>query len=295
MKIALIGGAGYIGTRLAQHLTSKHEVSIIDPRADYYHFNLGMVHQDNYDHFSSWYFDSNIDCIIFLGGYSSVASAMNGSPANVFKKNVISVIDLFNRTKTPIIYASSAGVYGNSLNNIWKEDFTEFHPLQIYDLTKWTVDLYTILTKRPHTFGLRFGSVNGFSPVLRTDVMLNKMAYTAHKNNKIFIANPFRFRPILGLTDLCNGIEAVLNKLDLFGGIYNLSSGNWDVSELARTASTVFNTPIEHLPDEVGYDMRVDTRKFEHEFKWSPQMTPLKICEELRENWHDIRSFVERR
>ena len=56
---------------------------------------------------------------------------------------------------------------------------------------------------------LRFGTVNGYSPFLESDVMINVV--NSHINDghiKLYIKDTMR--PILGINDLCEGIRYIL-------------------------------------------------------------------------------------
>jgi nucleoside-diphosphate-sugar epimerase len=301
MKITIIG-AGYIGTRLWETLFADgHELSVIDNNCLL--TNIGTKnyvgrYQDKY------HILNESDLIIYLAGYSSVSASNKAQLSDVYGENVTSVIHLLNYIKNdiPIIYASSAGVYGCSAGGICDESFVHFKPINSYDMTKWFVDMYANFLKRPLTFGLRFGTVNGYSPVFRRDIMLNKMCLDAQEKGQIKASNTYLYRPILGISDLCTAFQKMIRVIEVnpehaLSGVYNLASGNWTVSELAGAAGNVFSVPVTRVATagtQSGYDMRVDCTKFRESFGWEPTQTPHSICVQIKERLHDIRLIVDR-
>jgi Nucleoside-diphosphate-sugar epimerases len=228
-KVLIIGGNGYIGTRLYEYLSideenmqSDKEIDIIDTCW------FGKVIEDtiveDYRNKTSEFF-SKYDTIILLAGHSSVKMSEADSNS-CFKNNVQNFIDLLDKLTTQkFIYASSSSVYGSVGGRTVNEKYYGFEPYNQYDISKHTADLYAVKSDLEY-YGLRFGTANGYSPVLRTDVMINAMVNSALRDGEIKLFIKDTMRPILGLNDLCGAVETIIDCSEDKRGLYNLASFN---------------------------------------------------------------------
>lgn len=227
MKILVLGGNGYIGSKFC----SKIKSTIVDLN------RFGKVHDcivDDYRNLSRE-FVSSFDVIILLAAESSVSL----SKLNVLKtinNNVIGFIELLEKchSKQKIIYASSASIYGNSLGLRKETDHLDI-PKGIYDMSKYDMDKYSYFYDNLDIVGLRFGTVCGFSENLRKDLIINSMLFSALDEGKIFLSGGHVKRGILFIDDLVNYIEMLIRIPPHRGRkIYNLCSYNSSVGEIAR-------------------------------------------------------------
>jgi nucleoside-diphosphate-sugar epimerase len=161
-KILILGGNGYIGSRLRQVLREDHFVKSIDigwyaydeisDRRDYHKLTQEEL--------------SEFEIIVVLAGHSSVPSCI-GDLYSPWLNNVTNFTDLLAKTTDQlIIYASSASVYGNSKpGERHKETNTHFTPVNNYDVTKYALDQQATIANLTgkKVIGLRFGTVNGYS------------------------------------------------------------------------------------------------------------------------------------
>jgi nucleoside-diphosphate-sugar epimerase len=189
-NVLVIGGNGYVGSRLRQVLAQIYTVASVDccwynydkqsRRIDYHKLDVAYL--------------SQFDAVVLLAGHSSVASCV-GAIQSPWLNNVTNFTDLVAKLSwkgIPLIYASSASVYGNSEpGQLFTEDNRQFIPVNNYDITKYTLDLEAknaIANGQP-VIGLRFGTVNGWAPNLRADVMINAMYDAARTQGKISVTN----------------------------------------------------------------------------------------------------------
>lgn len=263
-KTVIIGGNGYIGSALREHIRAD----TIDI-TDFSHWRT-----------SKWQVES-YDMIILLAGHSSMPLGRD-DPNGAWYNNVENFKRLLDnlRDDQRLIYASSASVY-NGIKSNPDEECSEFHPLNMYDLTKYVIDQLAILANK-HTYGLRFVTVNGYSPTLRIDLMLNKMVEEAKEKGVVTIKNASLTRPLLGMQDLCRAVKAIVDSKDDRRGIYNLCSLNGHtIKDYAVAVTERFGGQIEDLGVEPHYVYGADTTKFREAYNFEFKETVDSILKSL--------------
>ena len=242
-KVLIIGGNGYIGTRLHEYLSidDVEDIDLIDTCW------FGKVIEDtivaDYKTMSKEFY-SEYDTIILLAGHSSVKMS-EGDLTSCFHNNVTNFVELLEKIKDSqkFIYASSSSVYGSVGGRTVNEKYYGFEPYNQYDISKHTADLYAVKSDVEY-YGLRFGTANGYSPVLRTDVMINAMVNSALRDGEIKLFIKDTMRPILGLNDLCGAVETIIDCREDKRGLYNLASFNKTSEQIAYEVSDTINIPV---------------------------------------------------
>ena len=289
-KILLIGGNGYIGSKLQEVL----DVDVMDinwfSEADSHW--LGDYKDLTPKHYKPY------DTIILLAGHSSVKMS-EGNLNSCFNNNVRNFIDLIEKLdKQKLIYASSSSVYGSVGGKTVNEKYYGFEPYNQYDISKHTADLYAQKSNVEY-YGLRFGTVNGSSPVLRTDVMINAMVNSASKDGHIKLYIKDTMRPILGINDLCRAIETIVESNEDKRGLYNLASFNKTAEQIAYGVANVMGVEVKEYdvdPTQIkntksqtkAYNFSISTLKFKREYKFKFQDTVESITSGLIENWNSM-------
>lgn len=262
-KTVIIGGRGYIGSALQRYISAD----VIDAK---------LLSSNTYWPVSGY------DTIILLAGHSSMPMGRD-DPDGAWINNVLNFKSLLDglRDTQRLIYMSSASVY-NGIKSHPDETCAEFHPMNMYDLTKYTIDQLAILANK-HTYGIRLCTVNGYSPVLRIDLMLNKMVEDAKTKGIITIKNADLERPVTGMQDVCRGIKAIVDSKKDHRGIYNFCSlRGYTVGDYARAVVKEFGGRIEDLGDEPHYVYGADTIKFETTYGFKFKETLGSIIESLK-------------
>ena len=150
MKILITGGAGFIGSHVAEScIDAGHKIAILD--------NLSSGNIDNVPKQANLYLmdllDSEIlpvlekekpSAVIHLAAQSDVSSSIN-SPVEDANNNIIGSINLFSCCAkigiNKIIYISTAAVYGEPQNLPVKEDHP-IMPLNPYGYSKYVPEMY---------------------------------------------------------------------------------------------------------------------------------------------------------
>ena len=173
-NILIIGGTGYIGSKLVITLKNNFNIVIIDinPVICKDLNNIPILKEDMINLTRKDVKDFHI--IIVLAGNSSVKSSSN--LFSTHHNNVDNFVHILKITDTTqkIIYASSSSVYGDTKDTMVTEEQIIFKSHNYYDFTKKIVDLYAemaIEKEQRQLFGLRFGTVNGYSPNFRNDII----------------------------------------------------------------------------------------------------------------------------
>jgi nucleoside-diphosphate-sugar epimerase len=257
-RILVTGGHGYIGSALIENLRSAVQLDICDIsdgiEGDFAHVEVG-----------------DYDVVINLAAYSSVKQC-DDFPKLAWKTNVTSFESLLKRINGSqlLITASSATVYGVTEGSA-DENHVIGLPVKLYDTTKMINDFMTqtALASGKNIVSLRFGTVAGASPHMRYDSVVNGMCSDAIKKGIVSVINPDVRRSILFLPDLIHAIRLILNfDANQSGGIYNLSSLNTSIREIAENvANTVGHVEIKVLDGaSSNYDGHMNANKFINKF-----------------------------
>ncbi len=278
MKVILIGANGYIGSKVADMLDNS-DITFLP--LDNLIRETEKIHKDleviSYQDLTSDFLNEYSDCI-FLGGHSSVKMSIDDEEG-AFNNNFLDLIELRNKFKGRLIYASSGSIYSRSTAEICNEDSPTMVPDNMYDYTKIAFDNYLRMSKF-NGVGLRFGTVNGWSKSLRKDLMINYMYETARDHKKITVLNMKYFRPILFIDDLVNGIEKILDS-DISDGIFNMCSFNSSIGEIAEEAASLLEVDLYKEDDTGTYNFLMDNSKFENTFNFQFSGNISKIIESL--------------
>jgi nucleoside-diphosphate-sugar epimerase len=278
-KVLIIGANGYIGNRLYKDYKDGYDVHCLDP-CWFDESKNPKTHRRDYSQIHPNFF-SKFDIIILLAGHSSV--------------KLISVLQPHQK----FIYASSSSVYGNVGIEEVDETYTNFVPHNHYDITKHIIDLYAPRFDVQY-YGLRFGTVNGYSPIVRNDVMINSMVYNGITDGKIKLYVKDIVRPILGIGDLSRAVKEIIDTNKDLRGIYNLASFTSTSGKIAERVSKILKVPIEEFPVDSNnitnsklqtknYNFNIDSTKFINafdQFEFNENIE--SITKDLVDNFEDI-------
>jgi len=289
MKILLIGGCGYVGSALGNYLQKDHEITNVDLEW-FGNYSTGQSINVDYKHLTESFLEQ-FNVVILTAGHSSVKMCDTDLQSS-FYNNVLNFVNLTKKLTTQkFIYASSASVYGNTSASEIAEDNVNFSPINYYDMTKLHIDHIIQLSNLDY-YGLRFGTVNGPAPSIRTDVMINAMVNTAKQKGEIHVFNKDTRRSILGINDLCRAVEAIIkNNKKASRGIYNTASFTNTAGEIAEAVGKIAGVPVidkdppsvifnEKLQNKT-YDFGISTSKFENTFDFKFTDTLDGITQEM--------------
>lgn len=231
MKNICIIGFGYIGSKLVEFFDKKdYNITCITKTK----LEIQKNYKDNqnvnfiigrYECINSVLYE-DFDIIILTAGQSSPKSC-NNLLQTVYNDIVLFsyITELLNENQK-LIYMSSGVVNCDTDDDNY------------YNIVKKTInDITNVInsTSNKQIYGLCLGTVNGLSPIIRTDLMLNKMVYDAIKTNIINIYDKNCNRPILDINHLCNAVELIIKNGNCNNkGIYNICTYNETIENLAK-------------------------------------------------------------
>ena len=262
MKVLITGGCGYIGSAVHHYLKHKYAFETLDLMWFGNFNNPNNIQADFADMPKSFY--DQFGAIVHTASHSSVplCKDIHGS----FDNNVTKLLELTKKlTHQKFIYASSSCVYVESDGRPKVE--TELSPpTDGLTLSKTTIDNIMPLLDVEY-YGLRFGSVNGWSPNMRTDLMINSMTTSALKNKEVNVFNAHAHRPIVSTEDLARAIDAILQSGDK-RGIYNVASFNKNIGEVGSAVANYMGVPLINKGVSPTYDFTISSEKFTNTFNF---------------------------
>ena len=271
MKILIAGGAGYIGSLLVPKLIERgYEVDVVDLLWFGNHLPAGTRVVDK-DVFALKEGDlGGYEQVIFLAGLSNDPMA-EYSPAQNFISNAAAPAYLAYIAKQAgirrFVYAGSCSVYGYTVNELYDETSPANcgYPYGISKL-QGENSIMQLVDDSFSAISLRQGTVCGYSPRMRLDLVINTMFKTAMTKGEITVNNPAIWRPILSIRDAVDAYTRAIEVDYEISGVFNVASGNYTVGELADIVMDVvsdqlgkkINVTIKHIKDFRNYKVTVE-------------------------------------
>ena len=293
-SVLITGGAGFIGSRIALKLQKNYPTCKITI-FDYFNSRLNFKNGTNYialGHYNNIIdFKGKIICgdinnendlnslkeikwdVIFHQAAISDTTVIDQNLVLSTNFNTFNFfVDLATKQNCQLIYASSAGVYGNTLspNIVGKGEIPE----NVYGFSKLMMDNYTInsLIQNPSLkiIGLRYFNVYGPGEYYknRTASMILQMGLDMLNTGSVSL---FKFgeqsRDFVYIEDV---VDANINAIGKKSGIYNIGSG----------CSNNYNELAEVLSDSLSLKIKINY--IDNPYKFFQQNTQADISETIK-------------
>ena len=238
-KIAVTGGAGFIGSNLVERLLSKgHEVTVVDDLStglkSNHDLNKITFHElslTNRDGLAKAL--NGVDAIVHLGARGSVPRSLKNPIAthDVNATGTLNVLEAARTNGAQVIFSSSSSVYGRN-GQLPKDESMWLSPLTPYAASKLAaegyVQAYGAAYEVPVTL-LRFFNV--FGPKQRPDheyaAVLPKWIWKAMNNEAIDVyGDGSQTRDFTYVRTVLDVIEDAINRGVRTEGAVNLAYGN---------------------------------------------------------------------
>ena len=238
-KIAVTGGAGFIGSNLVERLLSKgHEITVVDDLSTGLKSNLDL-NKITFHELSLTNRDgleralNGVDAIVHLGARGSVPRSLKNPIAthDVNATGTLNVLEAARANGAQVIFSSSSSVYGRN-GQLPKDESMWLSPLTPYAASKLAaegyVQAYGAAYEVPVTL-LRFFNV--FGPKQRPDheyaAVLPKWIWKAMNNEAIDVyGDGSQTRDFTYVRTVLDVIEDAINRGVRTEGAVNLAYGN---------------------------------------------------------------------
>ena len=308
MKVAITGGAGFVGSHLAEFLLAQgHQVTCLDNLITGNSKNLDNIRGNEnfsfieYDVTDYIDFPDNVDYILHFASPASPVD-FDRFPIQIMKAGGLGTLNALGLAKAKnakLLLASSSEVYGDALINPQREDYwgnvNPIGPRGVYDEAKRFAEALTMAYHRQHGIGTRIARIfNTYGPRMRQDDgrVIPNFITQALKNEPLTVfGDGSQTRSFCYISDLVTAIH----KLMLSDVIEPVNLGNpheMTIRELAKkiigitgSSSTIIYRP---LPQDDPKTRRPDITRAQNLLGWQPQISLeeglLKTIEWFRAN-----------
>ena len=257
--VLVLGGAGYVGSVLVEALLD-HGYSVRVYDREYYNIDDSRLSKKaeyirgDIREIGDYIFEG-VDAVINLGGLSNDPTAEYQPEANKEMNTIATISSAKQAIKMGVmryVFASSCSVYyrdigGTDADDVILDEDTSINPKAAYSKSKYEAEQGLL-----HLAGeykgfcpviLRKGTIFGWSPRMRYDLVVNTFVKDALKTGKITIHNGGElWRPMLEINDAARAYIACIQAKapKVRGEIFNVAYKNFRVSEIAlRTAEAL--------------------------------------------------------
>lgn len=249
-RILVVGGAGYVGSVLVRELLDRgYAVRVLDRL---YFGDAGLKeHRDRVDlvvgdmRMVGCSILDNIDSVVNIGGLSNDPTAEYNPKANE-EMNTVAAETLANLCLScgvrRYLFASSCSVYDRSFlndgNDHLLDEESEIAPRTAYASSKYAAEklLLDMTSDRFCPVILRKGTIYGFSPRMRYDLVVNTFVKDALSKGCITVHyGGEMWRPLVDVQDVAQAYITCLTVPEekVKGQIFNIVYRNMRISELA--------------------------------------------------------------
>ncbi len=292
MRIILTGGAGFLGSHLADKLLAEgHEVIVIDNLSTGHVSNIAHIKDPrfqfiHYDVTNYLYIDGPVDFVLHFASPASPADYLQ-MPIQTLKVGSLGThkaLGLAKAKKAGFLLASTSEVYGDPLVNPQPEDYwgnvNPVGPRGVYDEAKRFAEALTMAYHRYHGVNTRIARIfNTFGPRMRTDDgrLVPTLINQALRGEPLTVFGDGRqTRSLCYISDQVDG----LYRLVMSDEIEPVNIGNPEelsVSEIAGLIRDITGAEVDiiHRPLPVD-DPRVrrpDIAKAQQVLDWEPCVT----------------------
>lgn len=268
-QVLVVGGAGYVGSVLVEELLTRgYSVRVFDRL---YFGDLGIKRlRDRVDlvvgdmrTIPAGVLDG-VQAVVNVGGLSNDPTAEYNPQANT-EMNVTASIALAEAARAAgvsrYVFASSASIYDVGVSDYSKDvildETTPVSPRAAYSSSKREaeIQLLAMAGKDFTPVVLRKGTIFGWSPRLRYDLVVNTFVKDALSRGRITIHyGGEMWRPMVEIRDVCRAYIAAVEAPEekVRGEIFNIVYRNFRISELAlrvREALRGLGVSVDIVPD----------------------------------------------
>ncbi len=292
MKIAITGGAGFVGSHLAEFLlTQGHQVTCLDNLITGNSKNLDNIRGNKNFSFIEYDITNYIDLpdsVDYILHFASPASPVDFDrfPIQIMKAGGLGTLNALGLAKAKnakLLLASSSEVYGDALINPQKEDYwgnvNPIGPRGVYDEAKRFAEALTMAYHRQHGIDTRIARIfNTYGPRMRKDdgrVIPNFITQALNDEPLTVFGDGSQTRSFCYVSDLIQAIYrlmlAEVNEPVNLGNPYEIT-----IRELAEKIIEITGSKsaitLKPLPQDDPRTRRPDITRAKSLLGWQPQI-----------------------
>jgi nucleoside-diphosphate-sugar epimerase len=303
MHVLVTGGGGYIGLELCRLLLERGDnVRVVDrfffgeaPLHDIAERSGGRLTYrtgDVREIDPSWL--EGIDGVSHLAGLSNDPTAEYNPEAN-WQMNALATERLGEACRqrgiARFVFGSSASVYDGIGPGMFDE-LTAVAPRGAYSISKKFAEdaLLRLAGDRFAPTILRQGTVYGWSPRMRFDLVVNTFVKDAVTAGKLYLhGGGWQWRPLVDVTDVARAhVECLTAPLETVGGqIFNVMQENYQIRQLAMLVAGSLSlhgrqVTLEEAPlPKLVRDYRMSNLKLTERLGFTPAVTVLESIDTM--------------
>lgn len=278
----ITGGAGYIGRVLIESAPKDWKITVLD---NLMFGNSQFVPPNGIDFIKGDIRDETIldkitkatDAIIHLAGIVGAASYKKNPTAalEINCKATEKIIELTRKHKKKLVFMSTCSAYGFN-PEICTEETTP-NPVDEYSVSKIISEKDIQERLEDYTI-FRLGTVYGWSPRMRFDLIINRIIEKKLWNEAIEIFGGMQWRPFIHVRDAAKALALAVDK-QTESGIMNLVGENYQILDVAKQITDNLRI-IPEREDNRSY--RADNAKIKRILNWNAEMTITKTVQEFK-------------
>ena len=306
MRIMVAGGAGYIGSILVPLLLEHGYETVVADTLWFGNYLPKEAEVRQTDLFSLKEKDfEGFDQVVFLGGLSNDPMAEFSPSQNFVMNGALPSYLAYTAKRAGVkrfVYACSCSIYGYTVDELYDEE----SPLICgypYGISKLQGERGAMQLQDDDfsVIALRQGTVSGYSPRMRFDLIINTMYKNAMINKKITVNNPSIWRPIIDIRDTSMAfLRAIQANLGI-SGAFNVAFDNFTVGQIGDMVKEEVETlsgekiQIEILDKQDFRNYKVTCQKAKNVLGFVPRYGVLEIIKSVHEHREEYGDFSEDR
>ncbi len=304
MRVLVTGGGGYVGSVLLRQLLDRgHDVRIVDrlywglaPIREVLP-SVEVIHADIRDVQDDWF--RGVDSVIHLAGLSNDPTA-NFDPDANWEINAVATERLAEAARRNgarrFVFGSSCSLYDGLPDGATYDEEAPIAPRGPYAESKryGETALLELAGRDFSPVVLRQGTVFGYSPRMRFDLVVNTFVKDALTVGKLYLhGGGWMWRPLVDVTDAAAAQIACVEAPEeaVSGQIFNVVQDNYQIRELAMlVAGSVMlargNVTLEKAPEPpMVRNYRCSNEKLFRSLGFRPKRTVLESVDDLVERF----------
>lgn len=269
MKIIVIG-QGYIGSAIVKKISENNEILVIDnemfgeiPKFE----NVKYLKKDIRDEsllkdFEEFKPEIIINLASVVGDPACLVNTSLTMDINLEGiKNICNIVKKLEIKK--FIHCSTCSIFGFSDELMDEESLTL--PIDLYAFTKEAQEKIIFNKLKDEIIIFRFGTVYGFSPFMRYDLIVNKFVAMGLNGKSLTVYGGQQVRPFIYIEDIVAAIIHVINNNFNLKGIFNLGGENLTILQMADNIAAQTNVKViinKEIEDKRNY--RVSNKKIKN-------------------------------